>query len=172
MSGIKNEPHIKDDEKANVLRGGIWTRASWMGLFYDEACKAGFAKEMEAILRRGIRRLGLMQGQEIREALLDEAGELDLNKFQDQLLPTTSLHTFEAENIRVDGGTAEVTYHFCPLLKGWQDQGFDDERCALLCDIAMEGDKYVAEGLGMDFRLEQSIARGCPTCHMFYSKKQ
>ena len=75
-----------------------------MGLFYDEACKAGFAEEMETILRRGIRRLGLTQGQEIREALLDEAGELDLNKFQDQLLPTTSLHTLRRRTSAWTGG--------------------------------------------------------------------
>lgn len=168
---IKNEAAILDNEKANTLRGGIWTRATWMGLFYDEACKAGLAKEVEDILRRGIRRLGLQQGCEIRDSLLDEDGELDLTRFQDQLLPPTSFATFEAEPVNVDGDTAEVVYHYCPLLKGWQDQGFDDERCALLCDIAMEGDGCVADGLGMTFELKQSIAHGYPTCHMFFRKK-
>lgn len=172
MSEIKNEAVVVNNEKVNVLRGGIWTRATWMGLFYDEACKAGLAKEMEEVLRRGIRRLGLQQGGEMRQPMLDEDGNLDFAKFQNLLLPPVSFDTFEAEEIKADNDSAEVTYHFCPLLKGWQDQGFDDERCALLCDIAMEGDRCIAEGLGLDFELEQSIAQGCPTCHMIYRKKR
>ena len=172
MSKIKNEVIHADNERANILRGAIWTRATWMGLFYDEACKAGLSKEMEEVFKKGVRRLGLQQGGEIRQALLNEAGQMELDNMQEVFLPPASLVAFEAEEIKVDGGTAEVTYHYCPLLKGWQDQGFDDERCALLCDIAMEGDRGIAEGMGMDFELKQSIAKGYPTCHMFYRVKK
>lgn len=171
MSKIKNEVTTTTDEKANVLRGAIWTRASWMGLFYDEASKAGFAREMEEILRRAIHRFGLQQGQQMRQSLLNEEGRLDMSRFQDMLLPPTSFITFEAEKVQVEGNRAEVTYHFCPLVKGWQDQGFDDERCALLCDIAMEGDRAIAEGMGAELELLETIGGGCATCHMFYAAK-
>ena len=123
MSKIKNEVAITNDEKANVLRGAIWTRASWMGLFYDEACKAGFAKEMEDILRKAIYRFSLQQGQQMRESLLTQDGKLDMTRFPDKLLPPTSFVTFEAEKVNVENDRAEVTYHFCPLVKGWQDHG-------------------------------------------------
>lgn len=172
MSNIKNKITITDDEKANVLRGAIWTRASWMGLFYDESCKAGFAKEMEEILRKAIYRFGLQQGRQMRQSLLTEDGMLDMTKFPDKLLPPTSFVTFEAEKVNVEDGRAEVTYHFCPLVKGWQDQGFDDERCALLCDIAMEGDRGTAEGMGADLELLETIGGGCATCHMFYTARE
>ncbi len=171
MSKIKNEVAITNDEKANVLRGAIWTRASWMGLFYDEACKAGFAKEMEDILRKAIYRFSLQQGQQMRESLLTQDGKLDMTRFPDKLLPPTSFVTFEAEKVNVENDRAEVTYHFCPLVKGWQDHGFDDERCALLCDIAMEGDRATAEGIGAELELLETIGDGCATCHMFYTAK-
>lgn len=42
-----------------------------------------------------------------------------------------------------------LQFHHCPLLKAWQDLGFNDEMCAKLCDIAMDGDRNIAKAMGL-----------------------
>ena len=66
----------------------------------------------------------------------------------------------------------DVEFHHCPLLKAWQDLGFDDEMCAKLCDIAMDGDRNIAKAMGFDFHLGDTIANGCPTCQVTFRKKK
>ena len=50
--------------------------------------------------------------------------------------------------------------------------GLSDEECALMCDIAMEGDRGIAEGLGLDFDLEGSLADGCECCTLRYKTRK
>ncbi|NLF26955.1 MAG: L-2-amino-thiazoline-4-carboxylic acid hydrolase, partial [Clostridiales bacterium] len=57
------------------------------------------------------------------------------------------------------------------LVSAWQKLGLDDETCALLCDIAMEGDRGAAEGLGLDFELSGTIAEGCGACHLCFKTR-
>ena len=67
--------------------------------------------------------------------------------------------------------TLEVEFHYCPLLKAWQKMGYDDEKLAKLCDIAMDGDRGIAAGLGCTIDITDTLAKGCPTCKIAYHKK-
>ena len=41
-----------------------------------------------------------------------------------------------------------------------------DDEIALLCDIAMDGDRGICEVLGLDFKLGKTIAKGDPICEI------
>lgn len=171
MSSITNIANILDDEKANILRGAVGTRACWMALIYDEACKAGMAEQGEAIIRRAVRRYGKDQGEGIKEALDDGTGSMNMEKFAQAFGSPVAVAAFEAE-VSPDGeDKVDITYHFCPLLKSWQDSGYDDDTCRKLCDMAMEGDRNMARGMGLGFELTDTIANGCPTCRMSFYKE-
>mgnify|MGYP000580695362 FL=1 len=63
-----------------------------------------------------------------------------------------------------------VDFHYCPLLTAWKKLGFDDETCALFCDIAMDGDRGIAEGMGLQLDLTETLAEGCPICKLRFYK--
>lgn len=171
MSGIGNKPKILDDERANILRGAIWTRATWMALIYEEACKAGWAEQGEQVIRAAIKRYGLDQGKNLKAAFADENGEVDMQKFAQAFGSPTAATAFEAKCQLESDKRMNLEYDFCPLLKAWQDLGYDDATCAKLCDMAMDGDRNTAVGLDMDFYLGDTIANGCPTCQIAFFKK-
>ena len=68
MSKIKNEAN-KVDEKIDINRAQIEHRATWMGLIYDEMIKAGI--DAEPIIRRAIKRCGLMHGENFKKQCQD-----------------------------------------------------------------------------------------------------
>jgi hypothetical protein len=41
---------------------------------------------------------------------------------------------------------------------------------ALLCDIAMDGDRGIAEVMGLKLELGETIAQGCPACKLHFHK--
>ena len=84
----------------------------------------------------------------------------------------TLLKSFEVDVKEKTDDVLDVEFHHCPLLKAWQDLGFDDEMCAKLCDIAMDGDRNIAKARGFDFHLGDTIANGCPTCQVTFRKKK
>lgn len=44
----------------------------------------------------------------------------------------------------------DMEFHHRPLLKAWQDLGFDAAMCTKLCDIAMDGDHNIAKAMGFE----------------------
>ncbi|MDR1932544.1 MAG: L-2-amino-thiazoline-4-carboxylic acid hydrolase, partial [Spirochaetales bacterium] len=61
-------------------------------------------------------------------------------------------------------------FHYCALVNAWQKLGFDDKTCALLCDMAMDGDRGIAEIMGLKFQLGDAIARGHNECKLRFYK--
>ena len=74
--------------------------------------------------------------------------------------------------VKNDAENLEIEFHYCPLLAAWQKLGFDDETCAKLCDIAMDGDRNIAKAMGYDFELGKTIAKGDPICEVNFRKKK
>ncbi len=164
---IKNDPTVADNEKVNINRKAIEHRATWMGLMFDEARKAGL--DAEALCRRAVKRCGLMHGEGFL-AVCD--GDSDLQKFADRVfLSDPGKTTFEMEPLEVTADDVKVDFHYCALVSAWKKLGFDDETIALLCDIAMDGDRGIAEGMGFGFTLGGTIAQGCETCEVHFHKK-
>lgn len=160
---IVNDRKI-NEEKVNINRAAIEHRALWMGLLFDEMVKAG--ADAEGICRRAVRRCGEFHGAQHKANC---NGSEDCRVFKEVFLPELGLKTFEMDTVQTEK-ELEVTFHYCPLVSAWKKAGFSDERIALLCDIAMEGDRGIAASNGMDFELGDTIAAGCATCRMKMSR--
>jgi hypothetical protein len=164
MSKIKNEPGPVD-ESGSVNRAQIEHRATWMGLIYDEMVKAGV--DAEPIIRRAIKRCGRIHGENIKKQC---ANPSDCGDFRNAFLSDLVVKTFDMRPISADRDSLSVDFHYCALTSAWQKLGFDDKTCDLLCDMAMDGDRGIAEVMGLHLDLEETIAKGCPDCKLRFRK--
>ena len=64
-----------------------------------------------------------------------------------------------------------VDFHYCPLVNAWQSQNCADADIEKLCDIAMCGDRGIAETYGAKIDLLKTIARGDPICELRFHKE-
>lgn len=164
---ITNNPNPVADI-VEVNRAQIEHRATWMGLIYDELVKAGI--DAEPILRRAIKRCGRMHGENFKKQCADPQSCVD---FKNAFLGDESKvgpQSFHMENIQADHDNVTVNFNYCALVSAWKKLGFDDETCALLCDVAMDGDRGIAETMGLELSLENTIAKGCATCDLHFHK--
>ena len=164
MSKIKNKPGPVD-RVAEVNRAQIEHRATWMGLIYDEMKKAGI--DAEPIIRRAIKRTGHMHGEDIKKRCADPNDCVDFRK---AFLSELVVHSFDMRPINAEKKSLNVDFHYCALVSAWQKLGFDDKTCDLLCDMAMDGDRGIAEVMGLDFKLGDTIAKGCESCQLHFRK--
>ena len=161
---IKNVALKTGNEKANINRSQVEHRATWMALTYEEAKKAG--ADAETITRKAIKRTGNIHGLGWKEKTGDIS---NLTNFDNVFFNDIGKATFEIEtSSTIDDVYAE--FHYCPLLAAWQKMGYDDETCALLCDMAMDGDRGIAESIGYKLDLTDTIAKGCATCKLHFHK--
>ncbi|MDR0551715.1 MAG: L-2-amino-thiazoline-4-carboxylic acid hydrolase [Spirochaetaceae bacterium] len=169
---IKNIPN-KVDEAAEVNRAQIEHRATWMALIYDELKKTG--ADAQAILRRAIRRCGSIHGDAIKKKCGDAAGNAaaaDCSVFCSAFLSALVVKTFDMRPIDAQKDSLFVDFHYCPLVTAWQKLNINDAGCALLCDIAMEGDRGIADAMGLKLELPETIAAGNDTCKLRFKKAQ
>ncbi|MEA4897371.1 L-2-amino-thiazoline-4-carboxylic acid hydrolase [Bacillota bacterium Meth-B3] len=162
---IENTAKITNNPGVNINRNAIEHRATWMGLIYQEALKAG--ADAEAICRAAIKRCGNIHGAGFK-AMCDNPA--DVRQFRTAFLPELGLNTFEMEVTGCDEANLHIDFHYCALVNAWKKLGFDDETCAKLCDIAMDGDRGIAEAMGYTLDLTDTIAKGCATCKLHFHK--
>ena len=156
------------EEIVNVNRSQIEHRATWMGLIYDELVKAGI--DAEPIMRRAIKRCGVMHGENFKKQCADPSSCVD---FKDAFLGDETKvgpQSFNMSDIAADRGNVTVNFHYCALVNAWKKLGFSDDTCALLCDMAMDGDRGIAEAMGLTLSLTDTIAKGCATCKLHFHK--
>jgi predicted ArsR family transcriptional regulator len=165
---IDNKITIKGDQIADIYRGAIGHRATWTGLTYTKAREAGKAEEAEKIIREAIVETGKIQGDEVKSQCKDPE---DITCFADTFFTPNVVKTFEVEFKSKTEDRMDIEFHHCPLLKAWQDLGFDDATCEKLCDMAMDGDRNIAKAMGYEFHLGDTIANGCKTCQISFFKK-
>jgi predicted hydrocarbon binding protein len=157
------EPVI--EELAEVNRAQIEHRASWMGLFYDEMVKAGI--DAEAIIRRAIKRYGKIYGEQVKKRCADPES---LEDFKKAFLTDVGKKTFDMNLVEGNEASLSIDFHYCALVSAWKKLGFDSKTCELLCDMAMDGDRSIAEVMGLKFNLGKTIAQGCPNCELRFRK--
>ena len=163
MSKIKNIPNSGDDV-ADVCRAQSEHRGVWMGFIYDELKKGGH--DAEGILRRAIRRAGITQGESHKKLCADPGNCNDFGKvFQRGGMVQ---RIFNAKNISHDNDNFKIEFQYCGLVTAWQKMGFDDETCALLCDIAMEIDRGTADGMGLKLSMDETIGKGGSACKVHF----
>ncbi len=165
---IDNKISIKGDAVVDIQRGAIGHRAIWTGLTYTKAREAGLEKEAEAFIRAAISETGEFQGAEIKAQCKEPQ---NVTCFAETFLTPNVLKTFEIEFKTKTADRVELEFHHCPLLKGWQDLGFDDATCEKLCDMAMDGDRGIAKAMGFEFHLGDTIANGKSTCQVSFFKQ-
>ena len=167
MTKIHNVPKTLDNECVNVRRAAIEQRGKWAGAFYMEAKRQGI--DLEPIMRKAIYNIGLEAGKEERKKFGDDLHAADYGR----CFCTKKYHeTFEKAIINDQPDEFDCSLNYCPLVAAWQKMGLDDETCHLLCDIAMEGDRGIAEGLGLDFDLLSVKSAGAECCHLKYKTRK
>lgn len=164
---IDNKTTIKNDSIVDIQRGAIGHRAIWTGLTYTKAREAGMAMEIEKIIREAIVETGRIQGAEIRAECQNPES---VKCFAETFLTPNVVKTFEIEFKEKNEDRVDMEFHHCPLLKGWQELGFDDATCEKLCDMAMDGDRNIAKAMGFEFHLGDTIANGCKSCQITFFK--
>ncbi len=166
MPDISNKPSITDHEKVNVNRSAIEHRATWMGLGYEAAREAG--ADAETIFRKAVSTTGGLHGAALKNRI---NGPVNLENFADAFLTELGLGTFEMEVTERTPDSLAIRFHYCPLVAGWQKAGIPDADIPTLCDIAMDGDRMIAETVGLGFELGRTIADGSPVCELRFFRK-
>jgi hypothetical protein len=162
-SKIVNSPKRKDPE-IQLIRGALEHRATWMYLLLKEAEKKGI--RWEDIGRPAIRACGNMHG----EGFVQRSGTTSLKGLKETLFTEPIRMIFEIEVLESTDDKLSVDFGYCPLVAAWQKLGCSDEDIARFCDIAMEGDRGIAERFGGRLKLGDTIANGHSTCQVQFLK--
>ncbi|HHU84325.1 MAG TPA: L-2-amino-thiazoline-4-carboxylic acid hydrolase [Clostridiales bacterium] len=163
MSIVKNEPKYKN-ALLQAVRAQLEHRAFWLYLLCDEARKKGLDPMDFAC--DAVTRCGLSQG-----ANLVKKGNTDsLVGLRKTLFTKPAQLVFEMKIIESTDDKLYIDFHYCPLVKAWQNAGCTDEEIAMLCDIAMCGDHAIGKTYNATLDLPTSIAKGDATCQLRYNK--
>lgn len=166
MSRIKNESSINDDAMVAQVRKAIEHRATWMGLMCVEAKEAG--ADWEGMARKAIMKTGLFHGDNIQQSMGDADG---IKAFTESFLPELTQKLFEMDLKEVSDDKLDVEFNYCPLVSAWQKLNLDDDMIETLCDIAMDGDRGIAQESGYHFELGKTIAKGDKVCEVCFKSK-
>ena len=164
MNEITNVPTAQND-KIELMRSNFEHRATWMGLIYDEAKTRGI--DLEETIRAAILKTGCIHGGPIKASLPADATVKD---FALTFLNDNGVKCFQMTFPQITAEKVDVEFGFCPLVSAWQKLGFDQKTIVKLCDMAMDGDRGIAETAGIDFELGETIAKGHSCCELHFSK--
>jgi hypothetical protein len=167
MGDIRNIPTI-DESLVNGIRNAIEHRATWFYLLLDEVAKNG--GDSEKIGRAAIHKCGCFHG---NEKMLKNCKNVDdMSEFLKVFADETGQRVFEMEILENTRDKLAIDFHYCPLVTAWQKLGLDQEEIALLCDIAMDGDRGIISTFdGYRFNLEGVIAKGDSVCKIRIEKE-
>lgn len=163
MSVVKNEAKIKNPI-IKAVREQLEHRAFWLYLLCDEAKKRGL--DPTDFASDAITRCGLSQG----KGLVEKGGTDSLKGLKKTLFTKPAQWVFEMDIIESTDDKLSIDFHYCPLVKAWQNAGCTDEEIAMLCDIAMCGDHNIGKCYGATLDLPKSIAKGDDICALRYHK--
>jgi hypothetical protein len=160
-SKINNEPKESTDETTRVLRNAFEHRATWLYLLLDEAKKNHV--DYEKIGRDAIFRCGVATAE---GKIMKRADIGNMESFFVPFMPETTARVFEARPVEKDAERLTIEFHYCPLIDAWKKCGCADEEIALLCDIAMEGDRGIARACHYELKIASKISEGDPVCRL------
>lgn len=164
MSKIKNKPKHKN-RLLQSIREQLEHRALWLYLLCDEAQKKGL--RWEDFGCDAIKRCGCYQGTN----LVKKGDTNSLKGLKKTLFSKPAQLVFEMKIVESTDNNLSIDFHYCPLVKSWQMQGCSDEEIVRLCDIAMCGDRGIAESYGCVLDLPKTIANGDDICEIRFKRK-
>jgi len=163
-----NNPAENQEQIVLEVRKAIEHRATWMYLLLKEARERGL--EWDEFARPAVRATGWFHGEDKREKMGDPTS---MREFATVFAAGTSREVFEMEVVAADEDKYYLDFHYCPLVSAWEKLGATPEEIEQLCDIAMDGDRGVAEQFpAFQFSLGKTIAGGHPVCQIRFDKKK
>ena len=162
---IDNAPKHKG-KLISAIRGTLEHRAMWLYLLLDEAEKKGLT--WEDFAGAAVGRCGCIQGAELRQ----KAGTTSLKGLQKTLFNLPARMVFEMDLLACDDDHMSLDFHHCPLVAAWQKLGCTTEEIGRLCDIAMDGDRAIAQSFGCTLELGDVIAKGGKTCQLRFTRDE
>lgn len=164
MSNIINDASIKNPIVTS-MREQLEHRALWLWYMCDEAEKHGL--KYEDIGCSALKRCGLLQG----AGLVEKCGTKSLTGLKRVLFTKPAQWAYEIEVLNVTDDEMNLHFHYCPLVKAWQNAGCTDEEISRLCSIAMCNNKAIAESYGCEFVPGKTIASGSDICEINFIRK-
>lgn len=156
------------DPITTEVRKAIEHRATWMYLLLKEARERGL--DWDDIGRAAVLQTGSIHGQLKKEKMKDPSS---MEEFQTVFAGETSRKVFEMEVVKADQEGYHLDFHYCPLVAAWEKLGASQEEIEHLCDIAMDGDRGVAEQFeDFEFTLGDTIAGGKAACQIRFDKRK
>lgn len=151
---------MNDETHEAVLkvRAAIKDRATWLALLYRSFLQALPEEAAQQRCREAIYGFGRLKAAKDPQPFGPEAW---VRRHVDK----GSALVFDSE-IEVHPDHAVQRMRHCPLVDAWRELGCPDEEVALLCDIAMEGDRGRAEAHGLRMELDERIGKGDPCCRL------
>lgn len=147
-----------------AIRGTLEHRATWLYLLLKEAEKKG--AQWEDIGYPAIRACGNMHGKHLAEL----GGTKSLKGLKRNLFTLPARIVFEMKILESTDNRLSIDFGYCPLVAAWQKIGCTDEGIGRLCDIAMEGDRGIAESFGGSLEIGETIAKGYERCQIRFLK--
>lgn len=161
-----NDPKYTDFTTLSC-RGAVEHRATWMALIYQAAKDHG--ADAEKICREAIRKCGNIHGDTMyKPQCADPSNAADFGKafFHEQ-----GSKNMEIDVLSADKDNLVAEFHQCPLVQAWEKLGYEGKELELLCDIAMDGDRGIADSMGLTLDITKTIAAGDGCCHLHFHKK-
>jgi len=162
MSQIINQP-VRNNFILKAVRGTLEHRATWLYFLLKEAGKKGI--KWEDIGYPAIRSCGNMHGRE----LIRLSGTRSLKGLKKKLFTLPARMIFEMKILKSTEDKLYIDFGYCPLVAAWQKTNCTDEEIERLCDIAMEGDRGIAENFGGKVEIGETIAKGYRKCQIRFT---
>ena len=163
MGKITNVPK-RDNFILSAIRGLLEHRASWLYLLLKEAEKKGI--KWEDIGYPAVKACGNIHGLE----LIDLAGTNSLKGLKKKLFSIPAQIVFDMKILESTDTKLSIDFRYCPLVSAWQKLDCTDSEIERLCDIAMEGDRGIAESFGGKMEIGETIAKGDKKCQIRFKK--
>jgi hypothetical protein len=163
MHRITNIPK-RNNFALRAVRGTLEHRATWLYLLLKEGEKRGVP--WEEIGYPAIHACGSLHGSD----LVASGGTTSLKGLKRKLFTLPAQWVFEMKILESSDNTLAIDFGYCPLVAAWQKLGCSDDEIHRLCDIAMEGDRGIAQRFGAQLALEGTIAQGDAKCGVRFSK--
>ena len=163
MSKITNVPK-RNNFVLKAVRETLEHRATWLYLLLKEGEKKGV--KWEDIGYPAIKACGNIHGKK----LIDLSGTSSLKGLKKKLFTIPAQMVFDMKILESTDNKLSIDFGYCPLVAAWQKLGCTDEEIERLCDIAMEGDRGIAESFGGKMELGGTIAKGDKKCQIRFIK--